>query len=105
MSAKKQNQTTNAPKEPVAAPVEPSARIRPELEKVLFSWKAPMRPFKARDREFWITTIVIAVIFGFILFLIEGVMPVILIVSIIFLYYVLSTVKPEEIGYAMLHWC
>ena len=100
MPAKKQNQTKNPPKETVVPQTEtPSRIIRQEPERVLFSWKAPIRPFKRRDREFWITTIVIAVIFGLILFLVEGVMPVILIISIVFLFYVLSTVKPEETDY------
>ncbi len=100
MSAKKQGQTANPSKETIAPQTKTSSRIiRHEPEGTVFSWKAPIRPFKRRDREFWITTIVIAVIFGLILFLIEGVMPVILIVSIIFLFYVLSTVEPEEIDY------
>jgi hypothetical protein len=70
-------------------------------EKELFSWKAPSRPFKKRDREFWVTVGAIAFIGGIILFLIEGVMPVILIISIVFLYYVMSTVEPEMVTYAI----
>jgi hypothetical protein len=70
-------------------------------EKELFSWNAPSRPFKRRDREFWVTLGAIAFIGGLILFLIEGVMPVILIISIVFLYYVMSTVAPESIAYAI----
>lgn len=100
MSAKKQDQTANPPKETVASQTETPPRIiKQEPERTLFSWKAPVRPFKRRDREFWITTVVIASIFGLILFLIEGVMPVVLIISIIFLFYVLSTVEPEEADY------
>ena len=60
-----------------------------EPEKDLFAWRAPARPFKRRNKEFWTRIMVIAAIFGLILFLIEGAMPVILIISIIFLYYVL----------------
>ena len=56
------------------------------VEKVYFSWKATERPFKKRNKEFWITTLVIATIFGLILFLVEGAMPVILIISIIFIW-------------------
>src|SRR3989344_7902443 len=70
-------------------------------EKDVFSWRAPERPFKRRDRQFWITIIAIASIFGLILFLAEGVMPVILIISLIFLFYVLSTVEPEETIYTV----
>lgn len=71
--------------------------VRQEAEKDLFIWKAPARPFKRRDKQFWMTLIAIAGVFGLILFLVEGAMPVILIISLVFLFYVLSTVEPEEI--------
>ncbi len=74
-------------------------RVRPEPEKELFSWSAPSRPFKKREREFWVSAVAISAIAGFILFIIEGVMPVILIIALFFLFYILSTVKPEEIQY------
>lgn len=70
-----------------------------ELEKDLLVWTAPSRPFKRRDKQFYLTTISIAGIVCLILFLAEGAMPVILIISLIFLYYVLSTVEPEKIEY------
>lgn len=70
-----------------------------EPEKMIFSWRAPARPFKRRDREFWVSIIAIAAVAGFILFIIEGVMPVILVISLVFLFYILSTVQPEEIEY------
>jgi hypothetical protein len=76
--------TTEAPKEP---------------EKVLFSWKAQSRPFRKRSREFWVRTAVVASVLGFILFIIEGAMPVILLIAILFLFYILSTVEPEAIDY------
>jgi hypothetical protein len=81
-------------------PVQPSQEPRaPEPEKLLFSWTAPARPFKRRDRDFWVTIIVITVIIGLVLLFAEGFMPVILIISVIFLYYILSTVEPENIDY------
>jgi len=102
MPAKEKEHTQDSPKESdESSTVAPSRILRREPEKTLFSWKAPVRPFKRRDREFWITVGVIAVIFGLILFLIEGVMPVVLIIAIVFLYYVLSTVVPEEIEYGI----
>jgi hypothetical protein len=102
MPAKEKRPKADPPKETVAPqPVVPQQTAPQEPEKTLFTWKAPVRPFKRRDREFWTTTIVIAFIFGLILLLIEGVMPVILIISVIFLYYVLSTVEPEEIEYGV----
>jgi len=73
--------------------------IRPEPERDLATWQAPARPFKRRNKEFYITIVAIAAIVGLVLFLVEGFMPVILIVSLVFLFYVLNTVEPEEIEY------
>ena len=74
-------------------------------EKELFVWSAPTRPFKRRDREFYITISVIAGIVGLILFFTEGLVPVILIISLIFLFYILSTVEPEVIEYKFTNKC
>lgn len=79
----------------VALPV----TIKREPERNLFSWSAPSRPFKMRGREFWVRAIAIASVGGLIFFLVEGIMPVILIVSLVFLFYILSTVEPETIEY------
>lgn len=73
--------------------------LKPELEKDLVTWVASSRPFKRRDKQFYVTTISIAGMVCLILFLAEGAMPVILIISLIFLYYVMSTVAPEDIEY------
>jgi hypothetical protein len=75
--------------------------VKQEPEKELISWKAASRPFKRRDKRFYITVFAMALIVGLVLFAIEGVMPVILIISLVFLFYVLSTVEPEEIEYAI----
>lgn len=82
--------------EPKESPLKNPAR---EQEKDLVSWTAQARPFKRRDRRFYITLVATAGIVGLILFLVEGFMPVILIISLVFLYYVMSTVEPESIEY------
>ena len=68
-------------------------------EKDLFGWSAKSRPFKKRPREYWVTIVAIASLLSFIMFLAEGTMPVILVISVVFLYYVLSTVEPHEISF------
>lgn len=78
--------------------------VRRKPEKDLFSWRAPSRPFKRRDREFWVSVIAIAAVVGFIFYVIEGIMPVLLLVSLVFLFYILSTVAPEEIEYKITTW-
>jgi hypothetical protein len=73
--------------------------VRREPERDLLIWIAPARPFMKRDRQFYTTVFAIAGIISLVLFLAEGIMPVILIVALVFLYYVLSTVPPENIEY------
>lgn len=90
---------------------EPKKEIKHEVvsdkrkpEKDLFSWQAPARPFKRRTREFWVSVIAAGSVLSFIFFITEGIMPVILIISVVFLLYVLSTVEPEEIEYKITTW-
>lgn len=73
--------------------------IKKEPEKDILIWTAPSRPFKRRDRQFYVTTFAIAGIVSLILLFAEGPMPVLLIISLVFLYYVLSTVEPELVEY------
>src|SRR3972149_8400337 len=75
--------------------------VKQEPERELISWKAAARPFKRRDRRFYVTVFAMAGIAGAVLFAIEGVMPVVLIIALVFLFYVLSTVEPEEIEYVI----
>ena len=70
-----------------------------EPEKDLVVWTAPARPFKKRNRDFYVNILAIAGITGLILFLVEGWLPVVLVISIVFLVYVMATVEPENIEY------
>lgn len=70
-----------------------------DREKDLYKWMAPSRPFKRRNRDFYVTAVAIASLIGLIMFFIDGFMPVLLIISIVFLYYVMSTIPPEDIEY------
>lgn len=73
--------------------------VRREPEKDLVIWTAASRPFKRYGRRFYVTVFSIVGIISIILFVAEGLMPVVLLISLIFLFYVLSTVKPEKIEY------
>lgn len=83
----------------VATPEGPKKPIKKVSEKVLYSWNAPARPFKRRNKDFWVTAIAIAVVVGLILFIVEGFMPVILLVALVFLFYVMNSVEPGNIEY------
>jgi hypothetical protein len=66
-------------------------------EITLFEWEAPERSFKKRDKDFWITAIAILVLFSVVLIFIKEFFLVVALVSVLFLYYVLSTVPPQNI--------
>lgn len=70
-------------------------------EKELLSWRSKSRPFKRRSRDFYVTLVSIAVLLGLLLFIIEGFLPVLLIGALVFLFWVLSTVEPDEINYTI----
>ncbi len=65
--------------------------------KVLLSWKAPLRVFKRRDREFWTTIGSIVFLLAIILFFIKEWLLIAVIIALVFVYYVLSSVEPEEV--------
>lgn len=94
-TAEENKKTSTFQKEDEPSPVV----VRREPEKELLVWTAPARPFKRRDRKFYVTLISIAALVGLVLFLIEGWVPVVLVISLVFLFYVLSTVEPENIEY------
>lgn len=81
---------------PENSPIEvvPSKQV-----KLLFSWKAPIRPFKKRDKEFWTTVLSIIFLLSLILLFVKEWVLIAAMISLIFLFYVLSTVLPEEIEY------
>jgi len=68
-------------------------------EKVLLEWEAPERAYQKKDRDFWITVISILVLVSVILFLVKEFFLIGALVSALFLYYVLSTVPPQNIKY------
>ena len=81
---------------PKDAPLE----VIPSKElKILYTWKAPARAFKRRDKEFWTTIIAIVILVGLILFFVREWFLIATIISLTFVYYVLSTVEPEEMEY------
>lgn len=65
--------------------------------KLLLSWKAPIRVFKRRGREFWTTVAAIVVLVTIILIFILEMLLIAAIIALVFVYYMLSTVPPEEI--------
>jgi len=88
-------------------PVAPQVQDNPQAqnaqkqnsEKILLTWQASSRPFKRRSKDFYVTLVTMASVVGLVIFLVEGFMPILLLISLLFLFYVLSTVEPETIEY------
>jgi hypothetical protein len=73
-------------------------------EKVLFEWVAAERSYKKRDRDFWITAISILILVSVILIFIKEFLLIVALMSVLFLYYALSTIPPEKTTYKLTNW-
>ncbi|HUW21164.1 MAG TPA: hypothetical protein VMW41_00700 [Candidatus Bathyarchaeia archaeon] len=89
MAAEKRASVTTLKKEKI----ETERGVKREL---LLTWKAPVRPFKKRNKEFYSTAVAIAFLFGVILFFLKEWFLIIAIIALLFFVYILSTVPPEE---------
>ena len=69
---------------------------RPLPEEVIFEWKAMSRPFKKRDKQYYITIAVIVFLVSLILFFAGQFLPIAVVITLAFIAYVLSSVPPQE---------
>ncbi len=67
--------------------------------KEIFSWEAPERPFKKRNKEFWTTLLSLVLLISLILFFAKEYFLIATIFALVFLFYVLSTRPPQNITY------
>jgi hypothetical protein len=68
-------------------------------EKTLFEWVAPERAFQRREKDFWITAVAILVLVAVIFVFIKEFFLIVALGSLLFMFYVLSTVPPADIKY------
>jgi len=68
-------------------------------ERLLIEWVAPERAFKKREKDFWITAIAILVLVAVIFIFIKEFFLIVALGSLLFLFYVLSTVPPNNVRY------
>src|SRR3990167_10503196 len=69
--------------------------------KTLLSWEAPARPFRKKDRSFYTTIAVFAVLLIMITFLMQEFLLMGVILSFVFVAYVLASVPPKDIIYTI----
>ncbi|MFA5026141.1 MAG: hypothetical protein WC503_06570 [Candidatus Shapirobacteria bacterium] len=67
-------------------------------EKVLFSWEAAERSYQKKDKDFWVTAIAILILVSVILIFIKEFFLIMALISVLFLYYALSSVPPGLIS-------
>ena len=69
--------------------------------KTLLSWEAPARPFRKKDRSFYTTIAILAILLIIISFLAQEFLLIGVILSFAFVTYVLAFVPPKEITYTI----
>lgn len=94
--------------------VEEEAQSEPEFESrrvagpnkqdLLWEWQALMRPYRQLNKEVFTTILAGAFLLGVILFVIDGIIPVMLVVSILFFWYVSGTVRPYLTRHRITTW-
>lgn len=95
------------PKEPLDLPREPeeipahSATHPASLAQVktLLSWTAPGRPFKKRNKEFYLSSLLIMLLVETVLFLFSQYLLMLVVLSLVFLAFALATVPPHNFHY------
>jgi len=63
-------------------------------EKVLFEWEAAERAYQKKGKDFWVTSVAILVLVSVILIFIDEFFLIMALISVLFLYYALSSVPP-----------
>jgi hypothetical protein len=69
---------------------------RPQPEEVIFEWKAASRPYKKRNKQYYVTVALIVFLVSLILFFAGQFLPIAVVVTVAFLAYVLSSVPPHD---------
>jgi hypothetical protein len=62
-------------------------------------WTAPGRPFKKRSKQFYLTALLIMLLVEVILFLFSQYLLMVVVVSLVFVGFVLATVPPKDFHY------
>lgn len=90
---------TDLPKEiPASFEDKQSQPVYQEV-KTLLSWQAPGRPFRKKQKEFYLTSLLIALFIEIILFLFAQYVLMLLVASLVFVTFALRTIPPQNFHY------
>lgn len=67
--------------------------------RTLLSWNAPGRPYRKRSRDFYISSLMIALLVEIILFLFAQYLLMLVVVSFVFVSFALAAVPPHDFNY------
>ncbi|MEK7186550.1 MAG: hypothetical protein AAB675_04295 [Patescibacteria group bacterium] len=94
------------PKEPKDLPTPPLDLPAPHSEnsshaqvRTLLSWHAPGRPFRKRTKQYYLTALLIMLLVQIILFLFSQYILMIVVLSLVFVSFVLASVPPHDFHY------
>ncbi len=77
------------------------AKAQTAANKILLSWQAPARPHPHHSRQFWTTALSILALVILILLFAQEWLLIVALVSLAFLYYILSSVEPRQVSYRL----
>ena len=100
----------NLPKEPLDLPKEPLDLPKPDVAthaetmhpnevRTILEWTAPGRPFRKRGRQYYLTSLLIMLLVEVILFLFSQYLLMLVVLSFVFVAFVLNTVAPSNFKY------
>lgn len=96
-----QYQAPGPQQQPLQAGVPPEnvlpTDLAPQPEFEILKWQAPSRPFKKRNRQFYVTVATITFLISLILFFAGQFLPVAVVISVAFLAYVLYSIPPDTV--------
>jgi hypothetical protein len=69
------------------------------IENAPLEWTAPGRPFKKRSKQFYLTALLIMLLVEVILFLFSQYLLMVVVVSLVFVGFVLASVPPKDFHY------
>lgn len=81
-----------------SAPGGPQEHSENDVKTVL-EWSAPGRPFRKRGKQFYLTAILVMLLFEIILFLFSEYLLMIVVLSLVFVAFALNSVPPKNFSY------
>lgn len=87
------------PEVEIAASASNASSYNQNQVKTLLSWSAPGRPFEKKSRDYYLTTLLIVLFVQVILFLFSQYLLMVVVLSLVFVSFALSSVAPRDFHY------